>query len=114
MTSKRNAGNEVSGTSAKVFTSQTKRTCRARIVRRARLVALGHEAASLQARLIIVCALVRTARQLDLRPFNFLVRNGVQDVRDAAEASAALVVGADDRPRRMFAVRRLQHRVAGA
>src|SRR5262249_8797181 len=57
-------------------------------------------------------AFAGSLRQLDLRARDFLVGNRPQDVRDAIEAPAPLVVGPHDVPRRVLAVRFLHHHVA--
>jgi hypothetical protein len=69
---------------------------------------------SLQRRLIVISAFVRALGQLDLGPLHFLVWNQSQDMRDAIESRAPLVVRMNNVPGRMFAVSFLEHLVAGA
>src|SRR5262249_30504450 len=73
-----------------------------------------NELPPLQRRLIVVFALIRSFRQLDLRPLHFLVWNQSQDMRDAIESRAPLVVRMNDVPRSVFAVGFLEHHGAGA
>src|SRR6516165_1267626 len=75
-------------------------------------VRFADEISALQRRLIVIPAFAGSLRQLDLRVRHFLVRNRPQDVRDAIEPRAPLVVGSNDIPWCVLAVRRLQHRVA--
>src|SRR5262245_33017303 len=76
-------------------------------------IGLGHEIPALQRNLVIEFSVVRPLRQLDLRRRHFLVWDRAQDMRDAVEARPPLVVGAHDMPRRVLAVGRLQHHIAG-
>src|SRR6516164_88498 len=82
--------------------------------RLAQSVFFGNEFPSLQRRLIVVLALIRSFRQLDFGPLHFLVWNQSQDMRDAIEPRAPLVIGMNDVPRRVPAVGFVQHHVAGA
>src|SRR5262249_46742384 len=61
---------------------------------------------------MVISAVAGSLRQLDLRVRHFLVGNRPQDVRDAIEPPAPLVVGLHDVPRRVLAVRLFQHHVA--
>src|SRR5437016_6225691 len=70
------------------------------------------EISALQRRPIVIPAFAGSLRQLDLRVRDFLVGNRPQDMRDAIEPPAPLVIGPHDVPRRVLAVRLLQHRVA--
>src|SRR5262245_45964025 len=70
------------------------------------------EISALQRRLIVIPAFAGSLRQLDLCVRDFLVGDRPQDVRDAIEPRAPLVVGPHDMPWRVLAVRRLQHHVA--
>src|SRR3546814_10467417 len=53
-------------------------------------------------------------RKLDPRRWNLRVRQAVEQVADQRQAAAFLVVEVDQRPRCMFRVRGLEHRLAGA
>src|SRR5947209_8631718 len=70
------------------------------------------EISALQRRPIVIPAFAGSLRQLNLRVRDFLVGNRPQDVRDAIEPPAPLVVGPHDVPRCVLAVRLLQHHVA--
>src|SRR6516164_6222521 len=77
-------------------------------------VFLRHERPALEDRLVVVLPVCRSLGQLDLLPGHFLVRNQAEEVRDAVQAGTPLVVRADDVPRRVLGVRRLQHHVPRA
>src|SRR5260221_2763343 len=77
-----------------------------------RLVALCDDLHPAQAGLIVVTALVGSLRELDLLPRDLLVRNCLENVRDDVEPRPSLVVGADQSPRCMLRVGRLEHHVA--
>ena len=72
------------------------------------------EIPALQRRLVVIPAFAGSLRQLNLRVRNFLVWNRPQDVRNAIEPCAPLVIGPYDVPWRVLAVRRLQHHIARA
>src|SRR5258707_14072068 len=71
------------------------------------------ETSAVQRRLIVVLAFVRSLGQLDFGARDFLVGYRPQQVRDAIEAPAPLVIGPHDVPGRVLAVSLLQHHVAG-
>src|SRR5262245_44349917 len=77
-------------------------------------VPLSDETPTLQRSLVVIAAFVRSLRKLDLEALRLLVRNGVEQMRDAVEPRAPLVVGAHDVPGRMLGVGLLQHGVARA
>src|SRR4051794_16970742 len=68
-----------------------------------------YEILAFQSGLIIVGALLRAARQLNLLLSHLLVWKGFQDVRDAIEAPPSLVISANDEPWRMLGIGHLQH-----
>src|SRR5215213_8184039 len=63
------------------------------------LIDLFHKAPAVKTPIVIVGALVRPFWKLDLRPANCLVRDSLQDMRDAVKARASFVIGADHVPR---------------
>src|SRR5215510_6644320 len=75
---------------------------------------LGNELPSLQGRLIVVLALVRSRGQLDLDARHLLEGNLLQDVGDAVESGSPLVVRSHDIPRHVLAIRLVQHLVTCA
>src|SRR5262245_39664760 len=79
-----------------------------------RSVALGNPAALSHRRLVVVGALLRALRNLDLGARDRLVRDLAEQMGDAVEAAAPLVVGAHDVPGRFLRVRGREHRVARA
>src|SRR5262249_54457311 len=74
----------------------------------------GDEPPSLERRLIVIRPLLGAFRQLQLLPLDLLVGNPAEQVRDAVETGALLVVRADEVPGRVLRVGRLEHHVAGA
>src|SRR4029079_9400848 len=76
------------------------------------LVNLSHEAPVFHWTLVVVAVLFNSLGQLDLVGVDLLVRNCRQNVRDAIQPCAPVVVGAHHVPRRVLAVRRVEHYVA--
>src|SRR5580765_1060053 len=68
-----------------------------------------YEVSSLQRCLIVVFVLARTLGQLDLVALHLLVRHLVQQVADAIQACAILVVGSEDVPGGVLGVGRFEH-----
>src|SRR5262249_46566665 len=79
-----------------------------------RSIDLWHELSPRQTLLIVVRVLARSVGELHPRVLDFLVRNQFEQLRDAVEARALLVVGPDDVPGGIARVGRLEHRVARA
>src|SRR5262245_4260805 len=75
-------------------------------------VLLGNELPALQTGLIVVFVLVGALGQIDLLPLYLFVRDGVENVRNAIQPGAPLVVRPHDEPWRMFGVGPLQHLIA--
>src|SRR5580704_6498480 len=61
---------------------------------------------------VVILVLVGPLGKLDPFPFDFLIGQELQDMGNAVEPGAALVVGAHDVPRRVLAVGRREHQVA--
>src|SRR5262245_24426180 len=78
----------------------------------ATLPRIRHEAPALERRLIVVCALARSARHHQLRTADGFIRNQAQEMTDAVDARLHLVVGPHDVPRRALEVGGLEHDVA--
>src|SRR5262249_5172451 len=78
------------------------------------LIALRDEAPALQRAVVVIGALHGALGQLDLLARRLLVGNDLEQLRDAVETRAPLVVGGQDVPRRLLRVGGLQHHVAGA
>src|SRR5271166_4751431 len=73
---------------------------------------LGNKVPSSQRSLVVVFVLVRSLRQFDLRPRGLFIGNDFENLGDAIEAPAPLVVRSDDMPGRVIDVGGLQHHVA--
>src|SRR5947209_20565867 len=73
------------------------------------LVACGHEPSSFQGSHIIVCTLVGALWHADFFPGNAFIWNLLQEVRDAVQTSAFLVVRQGDVPWRHFSVGSIHH-----
>src|SRR5689334_32090 len=77
-------------------------------------VEFSHEVSPPQTCMIVVLALSLALGKLDLAAWRLFVGNLAEDVRDAVETRALLVIGAHDVPGSMPAVGRLEHHVARA
>src|SRR5215471_16132308 len=77
------------------------------------LVGRLHEAAAFERRPVVVAPLPRPIRELDLVTAPLLGRNQTQQMADAVEAGASLVIGRHDVPGRELRVRGFEHDVAG-
>src|SRR4029434_3667919 len=76
------------------------------------LVLRGNELPTLERRLVVVGVLLGSLGELHLLALYFLVGDQAEQVTDAVEARATLVVRGDDVPGSPFRVRRLKHHVA--
>src|SRR5262249_7788329 len=74
-------------------------------------VLLRHKSPALESRLIVVVAFARSLGQFDFVLRYFLVGNQLEEMCNTVQASAPLVVRADDVPGRVLGVRRFQHQV---
>src|SRR5262245_26984707 len=75
------------------------------------LVLRRNEPPALERRLVVVCVLVRALGELHLLALRFLVWDQAQQVTDAVEARAPLVVRGNDVPGSPLCVRGLEHHV---
>src|SRR6185295_506358 len=73
-----------------------------------------NKASFLHRRVVVVPALVRSRGDLDFFTRQFFVRNQRQQMRNAVQSCALLVIRSYDVPGRMFRIRGLQHPIACA
>src|SRR5205085_5301864 len=78
-----------------------------------RSVALAHETPAAERGLVVVGVLARSRRKRDSGPIDRAVRNRLEEVGDAIEAHAPLVVGPEDVPRSCPRIGRREHGVPG-
>src|ERR1700683_2633532 len=75
-------------------------------------ILLRHETLAAQRGVVIIFVLNHSLGQIDGRSLGLSVWNGGKNMGDAVQPAPSLVVGVHDVPRRVLAVRALQHEVA--